>query len=49
MYIDDYGQENLDQIGYECFEMCYDADVYYVVFELYKNMWNRCFKRDFKS
>lgn len=49
MYIDDYGQENLDQIGYECFEMCYDADVYYVVFELYKNMWNRCFKRGFKA
>jgi hypothetical protein len=49
MYIDDYGQENLDQIGYECFEMCYDADVYYVVFELYKNMWNRCFKYGFKE
>ena len=49
MYIDDYGQESLEQIGYECFEMCYDADVYYVVFELYKNMWNRCFKRGFKA
>ena len=49
MFIDDYGQENLDQIGYECFEMCYDADVYYVVFELYKNMWNRCFKYGFKE
>lgn len=26
-YIDDYCQENLDQVGYKRFEMCYDADV----------------------
>ena len=47
MYIDDYGMETTEGNGYECCEICYDGDVRYIVIELYKNMWNRCFNRKF--
>ena len=51
LYIDEYGQEcdECYKNAYECYEYSYDADIYYIVFLLYKNMWNRCFAYKLKE
>jgi hypothetical protein len=49
MYINDYGIETNNNNGYECCQFHYDTDVRYAVIDLYKNMWNRCFKYNFEA
>ena len=47
--VNEYGQESNSKESYKCLETGYDTDVYTVVFELYKNMWNRCFNPRFNE